>query len=105
MTFFPPHDALCLSNALGNGSGLVGASRIEIFECVCVFIRWGFNVFLQERREGFLFFFLVGGMNSVQCVCFFYISLKGGEREDMWRDEHCHSVLWSACSFKRGEFL
>lgn len=75
-------DALCLSNALGSGSGLGGASWMEIFKCVCVcqcvFIRWVFNVFLQDGgRVFFFFFFFRGRVNSVQC--FFFSPLKGGE--------------------------
>lgn len=56
--------------------------------CQCVFIhRGGFNVFLRDGGS-FFFFFLEGGMSSVRR----FSPLKGGEREDAWRDEHCHSL-------------
>lgn len=47
---------------------------------MCVFIRWGFNVFLQEGGRVFFSFFLVGGMNSVQYVWFFLIFPLRGDK-------------------------
>lgn len=47
--------------------------------CVCVFIRLVFNVFLQDGGRGCFFFFLEGGMSSIQG---FFSPLKGGERDD-----------------------
>ena len=61
---------------------LCGCGCVWVGVCVCV------SCLFTGRREVFFFFFLEGGMSSVRR----FSALQGGEREDAWRDEHCHSL-------------